>query len=78
MPYIPGERFEVTCEDFLVDPMNGDFDTKGVLYLTRKDGTKEEIGMYYKETDTGFVEISFEEYQERKLAAKNREKEKEA
>lgn len=76
MPYIPGERFEVTCEDFLVDPMNGDFDTKGVLYLTRKDGTKEEIGMYYKETDTGFVEISFEEYQERKLAAKNRGKEK--
>lgn len=75
MPYIPGERFKVTCEDFLVDPKNGDFDTKGILYLNRKDGTREPINKYYKETDTGFVEIDISEYYERKHIAMTRKKE---
>lgn len=75
MPYIPGERFKVTCEDFLVDPKNGDFDTKGILYLDRKDGTREFINKYYKETDTGFVEIDISEYYERKCIAMTRKKE---
>lgn len=75
MPYIPGERFKVTCEDFLVDPKNGDYDTKGILYLDRKDGTREPINKYYKETDTGFVEIDISEYYERKRIAMTQKKE---
>ena len=74
MPYIPFDKpFEVYNESFLVDKGNGDFDTKGILYLIKPDGEKVDINRYFrlpklKEKDTycGWVEISKEEYEERK------------
>lgn len=69
MPYMPGKPFYVASEDFLTDPKNGDFDTMGVLYFER-DGSKQDINRYFKESKDGWDEIAKEEYLERKLVAK--------
>ena len=70
MPYSPrGSKYKVIMEDFLVDSKNGDYDTQGVLYAIDPDGKEIEINRYFAETDKGFVEISAEEYAERKAKA---------
>ena len=72
MPYMPGKPIKVYCEDFLVDEKNGDFDTVGIFYaLKTKYGIQEriEINRFFKELENGegeYVEISKEEYEERK------------
>lgn len=76
MPYMPGKSIKVFCEDFLTDRKNGDFDTVGVFYaLKEKNGEQEkiEINRFFREphegeeqTYPGWVEISKEEYEERK------------
>ena len=53
-------------EDFLVDPNNGDFDTKGFFYLIKPDGERVEVNKFYKEQDGEWVEIGVEEYNDRK------------
>jgi hypothetical protein len=67
--------FKVYCEDFLVDPKNGDYDTKGILYLEEPDGNKVEINKFYGEVDGKFVEISHKFYKKRKRLAEKREQE---
>ena len=70
MPYWPRPKgYTLHAEDFLFDPANGDYDTVGYLYAIDPDGEKIEIGRYFAEKDGKFVEIGFEEYCERKLAA---------
>lgn len=69
MPYIPGEPIKVVCEEFLVDPKNGDYDTVGILYAM-KDGEKTAINRFLAEKDGKMVEIQETEYQKRKLKAK--------
>lgn len=69
MPYIPGEPIKVVCEEFLVDPKNGDYDTVGILYAI-KDGEKTAINRFLAEKDGKMVEIQETEYQKRKLKAK--------
>lgn len=76
MPYMPYDRsFKVCFETFLTDKKHGDFDTKAILYLTKPDGEKVEINRYFREPESdieekhtyhGWVEISKEEYEERK------------
>lgn len=69
MPYIPGEPIKVVCEEFLVDPKNGDYDTFGILYAM-KDGEKTAINRFLAEKGGKMVEIQETEYQKRKLKAK--------
>lgn len=76
MPYMPCDKsFKVCFETFLTDKKHGDFDTKAVLYLTKPDGERVEINRYFRESESdieekhtyhGWVEISKEEYEERK------------
>lgn len=68
MPYIPGNPIKVVCEEFLVDPKNGDYDTIGVLYAM-KDGEKIEINRFFAERGREMVEIQKSEYVIRKLKA---------
>ena len=76
MPYMPGTPIKVYCEDFLTDKKNGDFDTVGVFYaLKTENGEQEkiEINRFFREPKDneklihGWIEISKEEYMQRKL-----------
>ena len=78
MPYIPGDPIKVFCEDFLTDKNNGDFDTVGVLYALKEENREPiriEINRFFRgpfenEEESkefpGWVEISEEEYKDRK------------
>lgn len=67
MPYNPpNDYIKVYCEDFLTDPKNGDWDTQGIFYAIMPDGEKVEINKFYAEVNGEFVEISKEEYEDRK------------
>ena len=74
MPYMPGTPIKVYCEDFLTDERNGDFDTVGVLYALKTENGEQkkiEINRFFREPKDNeeryFVEISKEEYMQRKL-----------
>ena len=63
MPYIPEDQpFRVYVDDFLVDPKNGDYDTRAILYVVKPDGEKVTINRYFKESEDSFVEITLEEF----------------
>lgn len=64
--YPPTKRYKMICEDFLVDAANGDFDTQGFFELIHPDGTKEEVNRFFAEKDGHWVEITKEEYEERR------------
>lgn len=66
MPYWPTEPIKIFKEDFLFDSRNGDFDTVGIIYALKPDGTRIEINRYFKEGLNGFTEISKDEYMLRK------------
>lgn len=69
MPYVPeNKNYKVYCDDFLVDPKNGDFDTIGIIYVIEPDGSKKDICRYFKSGDAkcGWVEINEDEYLDRK------------
>ena len=79
MPYMPGKSIKVYCEDFLTDKKNGDFDTVGVFYaLATTDGKQQKIDInrFFREPKGdkkgSWIEISKEEYHERKEAAIDR------
>lgn len=69
IPYIPANKpIRVYCEDLLTDPKNGDYDSKGIIYIAMPDDFEIDVNRYFKEGDseTGLVEISQEEWEERK------------
>jgi len=76
MPYSGETKYKVICEDCLVDPVNGDFDTVGIFEVRISGpGTDEvvKINRYFrepekgeKETYPGWVEISRTTYNRRK------------
>ena len=76
MPYMPYDKsFKVCFETFLTDKKHGDYDTKAILYLIKPDGERVEINRYFREPESdveekhtyhGWIEISKEEYEERK------------
>jgi len=67
MPYMPGEATKIYCEDFLFDPENGDYDTKGIFYIIRPDGERVEINRFFKEDGRDWTEIDIGEYEKRKV-----------
>ena len=62
MPYLGGETYKVYVSDFLYDENNGDFDTIKIHYILKPDGEKITVDRYFKESDSGFVEIDLDEY----------------
>ena len=65
MPYLPEKgEYEVYVQTFLTDKKNGDFDTRGVLYLITPEGKRIDINRYYTKKNREMVEISKEEYDE--------------
>lgn len=67
MPYVPFSKpYVVHCEESLSDPKNGDYDTLAILYVVTPTGERENIDRFFKEVDNNWVEISKEEYKERK------------
>ena len=67
MPYLPADKpYSVYTEDFLYDENNGDYDTRAFLYIITPEGTRIDLGIYKAEKDNKFVDITKEEYEERK------------
>ena len=65
MPYMPEiSKYEIYCQTFLTDKKNGDFDTRGVLYVITPEGKKVDVNLYQTERDGMWVRISREEYDE--------------
>lgn len=65
MPYFPERgKYKVYVQTFLTDKKNGDFDTRGVLYLITPDGKRIDINRFYTEKAGKMVEISKDEYDE--------------
>ena len=63
MPYMPEKgKYKIYAQTFLADEKNGDFDTRGILYLITPDGTRVNVNKYYTERDGEWVEIDFNEY----------------
>lgn len=78
MPYCPGRPWRVNCLGFLTDKRNGDFDTVGIFTIL-VDEVKEDISRFFKLDnwcDRDWVEITKEEFEERKLNRIDGEKEK--
>lgn len=68
MPYVP-HTYTVTCEEFLTDRKNGDYDTFGILYAYDDSGHNEAINRYFAETEKGWREIELFEYEQRRRKA---------
>ena len=67
MPYYPiTAKYKFYTEDFLTDKANGDYDTKGFLYCITPQGERIEINRFFGEINKQWVEISKEQYEERK------------
>lgn len=67
MPYYPSvNKYKVYIDSFLVNPANGDFDTKGVIYCITPEGERVEINLFFTVKDCEWVEITREEYEELK------------
>ena len=65
MPYLPEKgKYKVYVQTFLTDKKNGDFDTRGVIYLITPDGKRIDINRFYTEKNGEMVEISKDEYDE--------------
>lgn len=68
MPYVPNDKPTVIyVEDFLFDPKCGDYDTLWIMYLKEPNGTKKDINIFLAEKDGKMVEISKNEYMDRKI-----------
>lgn len=72
MPYSANGIYKVCCRDFLYDPKNGDFDTIAIKYITTPESDVVGIYRYFKESDSGFIEIDWEEYITRLNKSKER------
>ena len=65
MPYLPERgEYKVYVQTFLTNKDNGDFDTRGVIYLITPDGKRVDINRFYTERGGKMVEISKDEYDE--------------
>lgn len=66
MPYSPGERIKVYCEDFSSDEQNDRLDTRVMLYLITPDNEKIEVNRFFEASGLGWREIDKDEYEKRK------------
>lgn len=63
MPYLLERgKYKVYVQSFLTDKKNGDFDTRGIIYIIAPDGKRIDINRYYTEKEGKMVEISKDEY----------------
>lgn len=66
MPYMPKKcKYKIYAQEFLTDKANGDFDTKGILYVITPEGEKVDVNIYKAEINHKMVDITKEEYEER-------------
>ena len=65
MPYNPTPGvYKLYVQTFLVDKKNGDFDTKGILYVETPKGKRVDVNKFMTERDGEWVDITKEEYDE--------------
>ena len=63
MPYKPEKgKYVIYAQTFLSDAKNGDFDTKGIIYMETPNGERIDIDIYLTEKDGKMTEITKEEY----------------
>ena len=63
-PYFPNrDPIKVFCDEFLVDPRLGNFDTIGILfYVDPENGLRRDVNRFFKLENDKEIEISFSEY----------------
>lgn len=65
MPYMPEKgKYKIYAQTFLTDRKNGDFDTKGILYMDTPKGERVALNIFRTEKDGKMVDITKEEYDE--------------
>ena len=75
MPYMPIGGTTVYCSDFIMDPKNEEFDTLAIFHAISPGKGRIEINRFFKETEDGtWDELDSSEYNERRILAKEREK----
>lgn len=65
MPYSGEDLYKVYIQDCLYDPKNGDYDTRAILHIKTPNNKIIHVNRYFKESDSGFIEIDLEEYMAR-------------
>lgn len=73
MPYSGGDPYKVYIQDCLYDPKNGDYDTRAILHIKTPNNKIIRVNRYFKESDSGFIEIDWKEYMARLRKSKKRE-----
>ena len=74
-PYMPTkEKYVAYVTEFLMDPVNGDFDTMNLVSVKLPNGDARSINLYYKEENSRWVQITQDEWIGRKKKAFEREK----
>jgi len=65
MPYMPKEgKYVIYAQTFLTDRKNGDYDTRGIMYVVTPDGKRVELGLYYTVMDGKWTQITKAQYEE--------------
>lgn len=65
MPYVPKkEKYKIYAQEFLTDKKNGDFDTRGLIYMTTPSGERIDLNLYYTEIDGKWEQITKAQYNE--------------
>lgn len=67
MPYMPSQKkFKIYAQEFLCDRSNGDFDTRGILYVETPEGERVDLNIFEAESeDHTWKTITREEYEDR-------------
>ena len=65
MPYSGEDPYKVYIQDCLYDPKNGDYDTRAILHIKTPNNKIIRVNRYFKESDSGFIEIDWNEYMAR-------------
>lgn len=65
MPYVPQkEKYKIYALEFLTDKKNGDFDTRGLIYMITPSGERIDLNLYYTTIDNEWVQIPKAQYNE--------------
>ena len=65
MPYVPQkEKYKIYAQEFLTDKKNGDFDTRGLIYMITPSGERMDLNLYYTEIDGKWTQIMKAQYDE--------------
>ena len=72
MPYSGGDPYKVYIQDCLYDPKNGDYDTRAILHIKTPNNKIIRVNRYFKESDSGFIEIDWKEYMARLRKSKKK------